>query len=493
MLNTLSEQEVSSPFWKIAAISLVMILLTVVVVGGLMFTSASSNTLNVSLNGPHKLGVNEPGTYTATVDNANGALRYDWSIYPETKISLTPNGETCTLVFTEATEEPYVLSVQAVDANGNFGSTALTVYDPYASSSLYLSSTNSPYKYKVESDGSGWYRAVDGVTGQELCQSTNASYVYNTAAGNLSHTYQQTILISGPAWTITNPLLVYSYETLQIDTTLTLGNGANCNMIQNANPSTYNIYTLICGSGILNGNNAGNTAGNGIYFEQSTTIPSLTNWVKVRDLEIVDFDENCIRFDADGNTQASYFWFENLLLEFGDETGMYISNAYDVHINNCHIGSNLVGLKLVNVSSFYLDHAYINQGVDITSCTYGAFTNFRVDIGIARNGINLNATQLFTFTGGNINTYGSMGSGKAAISLGSYSGTHSRSNCFSDITLSLWTGQFSYGVVEGSSSQDYNTYTNINGQYCTNYGIKTLGSNSHGAAVWNASTYVADF
>lgn len=470
-----------------------------------MFTSASSNTLNVSLNGPHKLGVNEPGTYTATVDNANGALRYDWSIYPETKISLTPNGETCTLVFTEATEEPYVLSVQAVDANGNFGSTALTVYDPYASSSLYLSSTNSPYKYKVESDGSGWYRAVDGVTGQELCQSTNASYVYNTAAGNLSHTYQQTILITGPAWTITAPLLVYSYETLQIDTIITLGNGADCAMIKNANPSTYNIYTLITGSGYLNGNylnNAGTGAnGCGIYFEQSATIPGLTNWVRIIGLEIKNCNTYCVWFDAEDNDQASYFWIEDCLLEGGDYAGLYISNAYDVHISTCHIGGNLAGLKLEGVSSVYADHMYVNQGMDITNCGWGTISEFRVDIGISRNGINLNGTQRLCISDGNINTYNPIGTGTYAIVLGSYSGTHCKDLSFNNIILTGPTytssvgaqDSFDYGILEASSSQDYNTYTNINGQYCTNYGIKIAGSHSHGAAVWNASTYVADF
>lgn len=368
------------------------------------------------------------------------------------------------------------------------------------SRNLYLNDLPHAVYYTLTNDGTYyWATRYDGGT---YYYSTNASYTYNEAASDLTHTYKQTILITGPAWTITAPLLIYSYETLQIDTDITLAGGSNCNMIQCANPASYTINVKICGSGSLDGNDAGNsasgTSGNGIYFVQGAEIPSLTDRLLITDLKIKNCEASCIYLDASGGgSEASYFWLENLVLEGGDEKGLYITDAYDVHVSSCHIGGDLTGLGLNSVGSFYGEHLYVNQGIDITALTWGVLDDFRVDIGTARNGINLNATQLLTVSNGNINVYGSYGSSAYAILLGSYGGTHSKSNVFSNIVLAQWTAgvtdSFDNGICEASSSQDYNLYSNINGQYCTNYAVKTLGSHSHGGIIQNASTYVAAF
>ena len=75
--------------------------------------SAQPDFLNVAVNGPLKLGVNEVGVYSATVNNSfSGNLEYSWSITPvDNKTVIISDGPSCNLTFVKATEDAYIISV----------------------------------------------------------------------------------------------------------------------------------------------------------------------------------------------------------------------------------------------------------------------------------------------------------------------------------------------------------------------------------------------
>lgn len=158
--------------WKILSIGLIVTLVCscFVLIGFLNFNgvSAEPNFIDVLIDGPKKLGVNENGTYTAYVESeTSGNLDFTWSVSPQdNKTVLSFDGAVAKFKFVVATEEPYLLSVQVEDVTRkNFGSAAYTVYDPFTSSNLYLTGSDAVFSYMVESDNLGWYRVKSGDTG----------------------------------------------------------------------------------------------------------------------------------------------------------------------------------------------------------------------------------------------------------------------------------------------------------------------------------------
>lgn len=141
------------------------------------------NVLNVQIDGPEKLHVNEPATFTTNVDGSYfGKLTYIWSVDPADKITLASNGASCTVTYTEATEEPYVLKVEVHDEGQSFGVGTKQIMDPASYPSLYLGVYGAPYTYLITVDESGsWYYAINGKTGQVSTPSTNCSDVINSA------------------------------------------------------------------------------------------------------------------------------------------------------------------------------------------------------------------------------------------------------------------------------------------------------------------------
>jgi hypothetical protein len=182
--------EEGSSGWKFLSIILIACLIGGCFVGLYVFSqpslnvSAQPNFIEVSVEGPKKLSVNETGVYHAVIGSVvSGNLIFNWTVNPQdNKILLVSNGAFCNLTFTQATEEPYLLSVQVTDkGSDSFGSGVLTIYDPFTSSNLYLNSLIVPYSYIVESDGRGWTRLLNGSDGQVISSSTNASYIFDTA------------------------------------------------------------------------------------------------------------------------------------------------------------------------------------------------------------------------------------------------------------------------------------------------------------------------
>lgn len=172
--------------WKFATVALIVALVIVSFVAlykPQVGASAQPNFLNVSIDGPSKLSPQQVGAYTASVNNSySGKLEYVWSVSPsDNKTVLVSNGDKCNLTFVVATEEPYMLSVTAIDlVVGNQGTKDMIVRDPFAQPNLYLGVYGMPYNYKVESDGLGNYHAVNGQTGQITSSSTSASTVFQS-------------------------------------------------------------------------------------------------------------------------------------------------------------------------------------------------------------------------------------------------------------------------------------------------------------------------
>lgn len=173
---------------KIVGCLLVVLLATSLVLVTLAFddsalnVSAKQSFLDVSIDGETKLGVDEPGVYTASVTGGSGDYSFSWNITPTDNTLLEPVRGSCTLTFTEATEDPYILSVKVTDrATGSIGSTVKVVYDPYTSPDVHLAVNGAPYSYLIETDGNGWYRAINGTDGSIPFESVNASYVINSA------------------------------------------------------------------------------------------------------------------------------------------------------------------------------------------------------------------------------------------------------------------------------------------------------------------------
>ena len=222
------------------------------------------------MSGPAKIGVNSPTIYTASIDNSySNKLNYTWSITPkDNKTVLSPIGETCNLTFVEATTEAYSLNCQAFDlVIGNQGSGSLAVYDPYTSPNLFLGVYGASYSYLVETDGLGWYRAIDGKTGTAKYSSPNASYTINSAIENLtlSRTWKEKIVCLGN-FELTAPILLPSYFILEIQGKLSLASNSNVDVIENSDIINGNTAIEVRG-GHIDGNQANQNAGCLIHWQ----------------------------------------------------------------------------------------------------------------------------------------------------------------------------------------------------------------------------------
>lgn len=267
---------------------------------------------------------------------------------------------------------------------------------------------------------------------------------------------------------------------------LKLANGVNDNMFENDSPDTLNSNVIFDGVGTFDGNVNNNNAGNCVYFKNTDPIANLHDWIVFRGkLKFMNGRVNCIFIDNDSGSmlQAGYIWVEDILTEGSWQSGVRLKNINDAHIRNCHLGTggSSGGLKLNNVSSVYISGGYFNQGIDVDGSGWGVLTGgWRVDCTSARHGIDLKGVQRWCISNGNINTYNGAGSGYAGINLSTSGGIHCTDNLFTNISLSHPTAgnNYTYGIQEADSNQNYNTYGVLNGRHCLTAGLRTLGANS---------------
>lgn len=237
--------------WKAATFGLIAVLVCACFVGVFIFSSSnvsgSPNFIDVSIIGPQKLGVNETGSYQAVI-GVVGNYEFTWSITPDdNKTLLAPNGELCGLTFIVPTEAPYLLEVKVKNVDvGNFGYASLVVYDPYSSSTYYLSAPTSGYSYTLQADGLGWFRAVNCTDGVVSYSSTNATYVSYSAISSCS---------SGGVIRIGSPMTIPLLLIDQADITVESGFKGDLVVVSNltfssANEALVNLKVsgLKCGS-----------------------------------------------------------------------------------------------------------------------------------------------------------------------------------------------------------------------------------------------------
>ncbi|MFA5365312.1 MAG: hypothetical protein WC325_09060 [Candidatus Bathyarchaeia archaeon] len=220
--------------WKFSTAILVLALITVsfVLLYELQvqpYVAAQPSFIDVTIEGKGKLGVNETGQYTAVINSqVSSQLSISWTVTPEdNKVSLVVEGEGCSLTFLEATQEPYLLSVSVKDlVRGNLGSASKTVYDPYTSPSLYLSAFGAPYSYLIETDGLGWYRAVNGQTGAISWSSIDDDTVFTSVFA----TTPQFVYVKSGVYTVSLSIPAGTYLFAENSTTgisyTTIGDGA---------------------------------------------------------------------------------------------------------------------------------------------------------------------------------------------------------------------------------------------------------------------------
>jgi parallel beta-helix repeat protein len=227
-----------------------------------------------------KLAVNQPITFHATA-NGTEPYTYTWAVTPSAELNISINNlestikstqklqaDSLTLKYPVATEQYVTVYVSVQDANGYFGSLhkPIIVYDPYDNPSLYLGAYGAPYSYLIETDNKGWYRAVNGKTGDIVFQSIQADITINNALNALTEgrTWKEKVICTGNI-TVTNTIRIHSYTIFEIMGKITVGNNVNANMIENFNLETGDTAIELRG-GEINGNGNNQNAGCIIYW-----------------------------------------------------------------------------------------------------------------------------------------------------------------------------------------------------------------------------------
>jgi len=145
--------------------------------------------------------------------------------------------------------------------------------------------------YTVWCEGSNYF--AKDANGEIDYSGTNASQIINNALNALTsgRTWKEKVLIKGDI-TLTHDIIMPSYTHLEILGRIFLASGTNRPIIRNKDLFDGNTFLEVSGSGILDGNKAGQTIHNcsdqvgvcGIDFENSTNIV-------IRDITIKD--TNC--------------------------------------------------------------------------------------------------------------------------------------------------------------------------------------------------------
>jgi hypothetical protein len=168
--------------------------------------------LSVSPSGMVKLGVNQSQTFKASVEGGCYPYTFMWTAqkYLENGTAIdepvtlntevfiqwwtdkyfNPSPKPVSVYnfsgFTFATENYFSLTVHVVDGIGGAASKVIYIYDPYTSSTQYLTGESlANFDYKIVTDGLGWYRAVKA-DGSITAESTNSTGLQNTILGTVT-------------------------------------------------------------------------------------------------------------------------------------------------------------------------------------------------------------------------------------------------------------------------------------------------------------------
>ena len=182
-------------------------------------THGAPHFLDVKLSPSNlQLSTGQTGTFIANVTGYDGNYHCTWSTngtepYPYITTQFGDHGEYLNFTFTDDNPNTYSLQCEAVDDLEGHGTSypdALIFNTNNSNNTTIDTSDNTPpvNSYLVESDGLGWYRAVDGATGQVAQYSTNASYVTNSIIGGFDKDTGGTIIYRKGTLTLDAPIVI---------------------------------------------------------------------------------------------------------------------------------------------------------------------------------------------------------------------------------------------------------------------------------------------
>jgi len=224
------------------------------------------------------------------------------------------------------------------------------------------------YSYIVFMDGSVC-KAKNGSSGQIDFSSTNVTATWEYARDHLTsgRTWMETVALKGNL-TINGSILIPPYTALVGPATLTLANGANCDLLKTS-ATGLNGYILISDLRLY-GNKAQNTLGSGIHFYGFWFSRILNVWIE-------DFADSGITMQNSDTYNSWDDFFSNVYVYYCNKVGWNFTSTSDMEINNVNIGDIADG-----------DCLYINGGGSINVANlhvWGA-------LGDGRAGLHLNDT-----------------------------------------------------------------------------------------------------
>jgi len=357
-----------------------------------------------------------------------------------------------------------------------------------------------PYSYLIETNGTHAFM-MNGSTHQMEWSSTNASAVINSALadGNLTtgRTWQEKVVLMGN-FTIDSSIIVYAYTILQIDARVTLASGANCHMIVNGHPSTYDEWVDICGSGVLDGNKDEQTEVVHGVFWNGTTAPPYRRTLRLYGLTIQRFRGDSIHlrpapeeigYVDHVHTQFSYGY--GLRAECNDWFFSDSTFSSDKVFPIVGVASRITG------SGCWISNCNFERGFELYWCYACQVSNCYADLGTSTfSNVRLRGAQYCTINNLLLRKLGNDGdTNDDAMTLETIETTrHSIHNTISNVIAGRFgqsaTNIFSCAINETTTDQNYNTYLNING-YDTSNGIILRGANSSCNHSWNSTTWIS--
>ena len=124
------------------------------------------------------------------------------------------------------------VNCKVVDQHGASASYCIAVYDPYSEPDLYLNSFGGDYSFLIQTDGNGWYQAINGTDGSIYSQSTNSSYVFNSCTN-----------IAGTTTYVLNGLYIDDSRIMMNDNTTLIGQGWGAHIMLAPNAPYWAIST----------------------------------------------------------------------------------------------------------------------------------------------------------------------------------------------------------------------------------------------------------
>lgn len=354
---------------------------------------------------------------------------------------------------------------------GNFG--------PYTYI-VYYNSTSAEYEYR---DWQGQLQDADG----------DGAVVTNWALGNLTvgRTSLEKVVLKGYIET-ESPIQVPNYAEIEIDGTIRLGSGSDCNVVENANPSSYNCYVWIHG-GWIDGNEAGQSSGayNGIYWRNAQTTGIPPKPIIFSDLRIINCEQDGMLLD---NTGGNGEYFVHHIWSHGHGRHCFyineVSDSYFAHLKQLYSDNEPFVMNWGTANT--IEQVYLAGsgtggtgyvGMYLLGLWRCIFTNIRID-NTAIHGIHMVRSRKCVFTGLILTSTNALEANNTyhGIYLESSGGAYCTDNVFGDIyfgrQLTTVNDYWAYGIYEVDSDQDYNVYDALNGRDCGTGVLRTVGSNS---------------